>query len=156
MAGEGDGERSRDVVVNRRARHDYQIEETIEAGLVLSGSEVKSLRAGKGQLKDSYARIKDGEAWLVQAHISEYAPAARFGHDPTRPRKLLLHKREIVRLASKLNEKGLTLVPLRIYFKKGRAKVELGLARGKKLYDKRAAIRERDVERELLRARRVR
>lgn len=156
MAGEGDGERSRDVVVNRRARHDYQIEETIEAGLALSGSEVKSLRAGKGQLKDSYARIKDGEAWLVQAHISEYAPAARFGHDPTRPRKLLLHKREIVRLASKLNEKGLTLVPLRIYFKKGRAKVELGLARGKKLYDKRAAIRERDVERELLRARRVR
>ncbi len=146
----------KDVVVNRRARHDYHIEETIEAGLALVGSEVKSLRAGKGQLKDSYARIKDGEVWLVQAHISEYTPAARFGHDPTRPRKLLLHKREIVRLASKVKEKGLTLVPLRIYFKRGRAKVELGLARGKKLYDKRATIRAREAQREIERAQRGR
>jgi SsrA-binding protein len=103
-------------------------------------------------LKDSYARIKNGEAWLVQAHISEYTPAARFGHDPTRPRKLLLHKREIVRLASKVQEKGLTLVPLRIYFKRGKAKVELGLAKGKKLYDKRATIREREAQREIARA----
>lgn len=142
----------RDVVVNRRARHDYEIEETIEAGLVLTGSEVKSLRAGKGQLKDSYARVKNGEVWLLQAHISEYAPAARFGHDPTRPRKLLLHKREIARLGGKVREKGLTLIPLRIYFKHGRAKVELGLARGKKLYDKRAATRERDAQREIERA----
>ncbi|MCX8071115.1 MAG: SsrA-binding protein SmpB [Candidatus Binatia bacterium] len=142
----------RDAVVNRRARHDYHIEETIEAGLVLTGSEVKSLRAGKGQLKDSYARVKNGEVWLLQSHISEYAPAARFGHDPTRPRKLLLHKREIARLAGKVREKGLTLIPLRIYFKNGRAKVELGLARGKKLYDKRAALRERDAQREIERA----
>jgi SsrA-binding protein len=152
MAKEKDKPERRDVVVNRRARHDYHIEETIEAGLVLTGSEVKSLRAGKGQLKDSYARVKDGEVWLLHAHISEYAPAARFGHDPVRPRKLLLHKREIARLAGKVREKGLTLVPLRIYFKNGRAKVELGLARGKKLYDKRAAMRERDAQREIERS----
>jgi SsrA-binding protein len=153
MAGKASSsEGVKDVVVNRKARHDYFIEETIEAGIALTGSEVKSLRAGKGQLKDSYARIKNGEAWLVQAHISEYTPAARFGHDPTRPRKLLLHKREIVRLASKVQEKGLTLVPLRIYFKRGKAKVELGLAKGKKLYDKRATIREREAQREIARA----
>lgn len=142
----------KDVIVNRRARHDYYIEETLEAGLVLTGSEVKSLRAGKGQLKDSYARVRNGEVWLLQSHISEYAPAARFGHDPRRPRKLLLHKREILRLAGKVREKGFTLVPLRIYFKNGRAKVELGLARGKKLYDKRAAMRERDARKEMERS----
>jgi SsrA-binding protein len=144
----------RDVAVNRRARHDYHIEETVEAGLVLSGSEVKSLRAGKAQLKDSHARIQRGEAWLFNAHISEYGPAAQFGHDPTRARKLLLHRREIDRLAGKVQERGLTLVPLRIYFVRGRAKVELGLARGKKLYDKRAALKERETRRELERARR--
>ncbi len=156
MHSQQSADRVKDVVVNRRARHDYHIEETIEAGLALVGSEVKSLRAGKGQLKDSYARIKDGEVWLVQAHISEYTPAARFGHDPTRPRKLLLHKREIVRLASKVKQKGFTLVPLRIYFKRRRAKVELGLARGKKLYDKRATIRAREAQREIERAQRGR
>ena len=142
----------RDVAVNRRARHDYFIEETVEAGLVLSGSEVKSLRAGKAQLKDSHARIHRGEMWLFSAHISEYSPAAQFGHDPTRSRKLLLHRREIDRLEGKVRERGLTLVPLRIYFKHGRAKVELGLARGKKLYDKRATIKERETRRELERA----
>ena len=142
----------RDVAVNRRARHDYFIEETIEAGLVLSGSEVKSLRAGKAQLKDSHARIQRGDAWLFNAHISEYGPAAQFGHEPTRSRKLLLHRREIDRLAGKVKERGLTLVPLRIYFKNGRAKVELGLARGKKLYDKRASIKERETRREVDRA----
>ncbi len=142
----------RDIAVNRRARHDYFIEETIEAGLVLTGSEVKSLRAGKAQLKDSYARIERGEAWLLNAHISEYSPAAQFGHDPTRRRKLLLHAREIARLAGKTKESGLTLVPLRLYFKHGRAKVELGLARGKKLYDKRESIKERESRREMDRA----
>jgi SsrA-binding protein len=142
----------RDIAVNRRARYEYFIEETIEAGLVLTGSEVKSLRAGKAQLKDSYARIERGEVWLVNAHISEYSPAAQFGHDPTRRRKLLLHAREIARLAGKTKESGLTLVPLRLYFKSGRAKVELGLARGKKLYDKRESIKERESRREVDRA----
>ncbi|MCK6557292.1 SsrA-binding protein SmpB [Candidatus Binatia bacterium] len=142
----------RDVAVNRRARHDYFIEETIEAGLVLTGSEVKSLRDGKAQLKDSYGRISRGEVFLFNAHINEYTPASRFGHDPRRTRKLLLHRREIERLGGKIKEKGLTLVPLRIYFKHGRAKVELGLGRGKKLYDKREAIKERETRREVERA----
>jgi len=141
------------ITVNRRARHDFHIEETFEAGLVLTGSEVKSLRAGKAQLKDSYGRIERGEAWLLNAHISEYGPAAQFGHDPTRRRKLLLHGREIARLTGKTKERGLTLVPLRLYFKSGRAKVELGLGRGKRLYDKREATKEREIRRELDRAR---
>ncbi len=142
----------RDVAVNRRARHDFFIEESVEAGLVLTGSEVKSLRAGKAQLKDSYARIDKGEVWLVNAHISEYAASAQFGHEPMRSRKLLLHHREIDRLIGKVKERGLTLVALRLYFKHGRAKVELGLARGKKLYDKRASIKEREAQREVDRA----
>ena len=141
------------ITVNRRARHNFHIEETFEAGLVLTGSEVKSLRAGKAQLKDSYGRIERGEAWLLNAHISEYGPAAQFGHDPTRRRKLLLHGREIARLTGKTKERGLTLVPLRLYFKSGRAKVELGLGRGKRLYDKREATKEREIRRELDRAR---
>ncbi len=145
----------RDIAVNRRARHDYFIEESLEAGLVLTGSEVKSLRAGKAQLKDSYAQLKHGELWLVNAHISEYSPAAQFGHDPVRARKLLLHRREIDRLAGKVKEQGLTLIPMRLYFKQGRAKVELGLARGKKLYDKRESIKAREVRRELDRARKA-
>jgi SsrA-binding protein len=142
----------RDVVVNRRARHDYFIEESVEAGLVLTGSEVKSLRAGKAQLKDSYGQIKKGEVWLFNTHISEYGPSAQFGHEPTRSRKLLLHRREIERLIGKVKERGLTLVPLRLYFKHGRAKVDLGLARGKKLYDKRESIKERESRREMDRA----
>jgi SsrA-binding protein len=146
----------RDIAVNRKARHDYFIEESLEAGLVLTGSEVKSLRAGKAQLKDSYARIERGEAWLFSAHISEYSPSAQFGHEPTRRRKLLLHAREIERLIGKTKESGLTLIPLRLYFKHGRAKVEIGLARGKKLYDKRATIKERESQREMERARRTR
>ena len=145
----------RDIAVNRRARHDYVIEESIEAGLVLTGSEVKSLRAGKAQLKDSYGQIKRGELWLFNAHISEYSPSAQFGHEPTRTRKLLLHRREIERLVGKVKEKGLTLVPLRLYFKRGHAKVELGLGRGKKLYDKREAIKERETRREVDRALRL-
>jgi SsrA-binding protein len=142
----------RDITVNRRARHDYHIEETIEAGLVLVGSEVKSLREGKANLKDSYGRIERGEAWLLNAHISPYDPASQLGHDPTRARKLLLNRREIFRLDGKVKERGYTLVPLRMYFRNGRAKVELALARGKQHHDKRAAIREREVRREMDRA----
>ncbi len=144
--------RTRDITVNRRARHDFHIDEAVEAGIVLTGSEVKSLRAGKAQLKDSYGRIERGEVWLFNAHISPYAAAAQFGHEPTRSRKLLLHRRQIEHLIGKVKERGLTLVPLRLYFKDGRAKVELALARGKKLYDKREATKEREVQREMDRA----
>lgn len=152
MPAKDSGPRTRDITVNRRARHDFFIEETFEAGLVLTGSEVKSLRAGKAQLKDSYGRIERGEVWLFNAHISPYEAAAQFGHEPTRSRKLLLNRREIEHLIGKVKERGLTLIPLRMYFKDGRAKVELGLARGKKLYDKREATKEREVKRELERA----
>ena len=153
MPRNGPSPHEHNITVNRRARHNFHIEETFEAGLVLTGSEVKSLRAGKAQLKDSYGRIERGEAWLLNAHISEYGPAAQFGHDPPRRRKLLLHGREIARLTGKTKERGLTLVPLRLYFKSGRAKVELGLGRGKRLYDKREATKEREIRRELDRAR---
>jgi SsrA-binding protein len=140
------------ICVNRKARHDYIVEETHEAGLMLTGSEVKSLREGRANLKDSYGRVDRGEAFLLNAHISHYPAAHQFNHDPTRTRKLLMHKREILRLMGKVQEKGLTLVPLRLYFRDGHAKVELALARGKKLYDKRSAIREREVRREMERA----
>jgi SsrA-binding protein len=140
------------VCVNRQARHNYFIEEVYEAGLVLLGSEVKSLRDGKANLKDSYARIQKGEAFLVNAHISPYPGANRFNHEPTRARKLLLHEREIERLTGKTKEKGLTLIPLRLYFKSGRAKVELGLARGKKLYDKRETLKRKMADREVERS----
>jgi len=144
--------RNRDIAVNRRARHEFLIEETLEAGIVLVGSEIKALREGKANLKDSYGRIEGDEVWLWNAHISPYAPASQFGHEPTRTRKLLLHREEIARLTGKVKERGLTLVPLRLYFKNGRAKVELALARGKKQHDKRDAIREREVRREMDRA----
>ena len=144
--------RERDISVNRRAFHDYFIDERFEAGLVLVGSEVKSLRAGRANLKDSYARFFGDELFLVGTHVSPYAPASQFGHDPTRHRKLLLHKKEIERLRGKILERGLTLVPLRMYWSKGRAKVELGLGRGKKFHDKREAIRERTERREIDRA----
>lgn len=148
--------RNRDITVNRRARHDFIIEETVEAGMVLVGSEVKALREGKANLKDGYGQIERGELWLSNAHISPYDPASQFGHEPTRKRKLLLHRHEIARLHGKVKERGFTLIPLRLYFKNGRAKVELALARGKKRYDKRAAIREREVRRELDRATKMR
>lgn len=140
------------VCVNRQARHNYFIEEVYEAGLVLLGSEVKSLRDGKANLKDSYARIQKGEAFLVNAHVSPYPGANRFNHEPNRARKLLLHQREIERLTGKTKEKGLTLIPLRLYFKSGRAKVELGLARGKRLYDKRETLKRKMAEREVERS----
>lgn len=146
----------RDIAVNRRAWHDYIIDEKFEAGIMLTGSEVKALRAGKANLKDSYGRIVRNEAWLINAHISPYGPASQFGHEPTRTRKLLLHRSEIERLTTKVKERGFTLIPLRLYFKNGRVKVELGLAHGKKLYDKRAALRDREVRREVDRATKAR
>ena len=146
----------KDICVNRRARHDYFIEETYEAGLVLQGSEVKSLRDGRANLSDSYARIIRGECILLNAHINPYSAANRYNHEPTRTRKLLLHKQEIRRLGGKVREKGLTLVPLRLYFKGGRAKVELGLARGKKLYDKRETLRKKAAQREVERSLKIR
>ena len=139
------------VTQNRKAYHDYHILETIEAGIVLKGTEVKSLRAGRCNLKDSYARIKNGEVWLIGMHISPYENAGYASHDPFRERKLLLHKDEIRRLWRKVQEKGITLVPLKVYFKHGKAKVEIGLATGKRKYDKRADIARRDQERELKR-----
>ena len=140
------------ITTNRKARHDYQILETVEAGIALVGTEVKSLRAGRVNLKDSYAEIRDTEMFLVGAHISPYEEANRFNHEPERQRRLLLHRREILRFGAKTREKGLTLVPLRMYFKANRVKVELGLARGKRMYDKRQAIAQRDAKRELDRA----
>ncbi len=144
------------ISVNRQARHNYFIEETCEAGLVLLGSEVKSMRDGKANLKDSHARIQKGEAFLVNAHISPYPGANQFNHEPTRTRKLLLHKREIARLTGKTKERGFTLIPLRLYFKGGKAKVELALARGKKLYDKRETLRRKMAQREVERSLKVR
>ena len=137
------------VATNRKAFHNFAILETFEAGLVLRGTEVKSLREGQVNFKDCYASVDNGEAWLIGCHISPYHHGSDANHDPERRRKLLLHQREIGRLLGKVAERGLTLVPLRLYFKRGRAKVELGLARGKKLHDKRAAIRERDERREM-------
>ncbi len=145
----------RAIATNRRARHEYEILETLEAGLVLRGTEVKSLRAGQVTFKDAYATIRNDEGWLIGCHISPYSHGTDANHDPERDRKLLLHRRELTRLVGKTAERGLTLVPLRLYFKGGRAKVELGLARGRKLHDKRAAIREREVRREMDKAARA-
>ena len=144
------------VASNRKAFHNFEILETCEAGLVLQGTEVKALREGRADLKESYARVEGTAAWLLGCHISPYAQGNRANHDPLRPRKLLLHRREIDRLLGRVMEKGLTLVPLRLYFKQGRAKVELGLARGRKTLDKRHAIREREERREMDRAIRAR
>jgi SsrA-binding protein len=140
------------VVTNRRARREYFIEETYEAGLVLTGSEIKSVRAGRVNLQDSYAIIREGEAWLVNTHIAPYRQASHQNHDPKRDRKLLLHRHQINRLVGKVQAKGYTIVPLRVYLKNNRAKVEIALARGKKLYDKRDALAKRQAEREMERA----
>lgn len=144
----GTAPEKRTIVTNRQARHDYFILETFEAGVVLTGTEVKSLRAGRGNLKESYAEIQGGEVFLLNCHISPYDFGNRFNHDPLRPRKLLLRKEEIRRLYGKAREKGLTLIPLELYFdKRGWVKVQLALAKGKKLYDKREEIARRDAER---------
>ena len=140
------------VALNRRARHEYDIEDTFEAGLVLTGTEIKSIRAGKVQLADSHARINEGEAWLHGMHIAPYEQGNRTNVEAVRTRKLLLHRAEINRLFGKVNERGLTLVPLAVYLKNGFAKVELGIAKGRKLHDKREAIAEREAKRDQERA----
>lgn len=140
------------VTENRKARHEYHILETYEAGLALTGTEVKSLRAGKANLQDSFARVENAELILYNMHISPYEQGNRFNHEPKRTRRLLMHKQEILRLLGKTREKGLALIPLKVYFKNGLAKVELALAKGKKLYDRREDIAERDARREIDRA----
>ena len=148
------GDRFKDVAQNRKALHEYEIVERIEAGIVLMGSEVKGLRDRGATIRDAYAQVRNDEIYLVGLHIPEYFNA-RFGHEPTRTRKLLLHRREIDSISSAIHEKGLSLIPLRVYFSDGRAKVELGLGRGKKLYDKRRTIAERDARRDAERAMKV-
>jgi SsrA-binding protein len=140
------------ITVNRKAYHDYHIEESFEAGIVLKGSEIKSIRAGKVNLSDAYAKPENGELWLYNSHIASYDAASYNTHEPIRPRKLLLHRKEINSLAGKAVQKGLTLVPLKLYIKHGVAKLELGVARGKKAYDKRETIARRDADREMERA----
>jgi SsrA-binding protein len=137
------------IARNKQAFRDYFISDRYEAGLALLGSEVKSLRGGHANLNDAYAEIREGEVWLVNAHINPYSHATHVNHEPRRPRKLLLHRDEIRRLATKIQERGFTLVPLELYFTSGRAKVEVGLAKGKRQHDKRAAVRDRDVRREM-------
>jgi SsrA-binding protein len=145
--------KDRTVATNRKARHDYFIDETYETGIVLTGTEIKSVRAGRVNLRDSYAQVKKGELWLIDTHIAPYEQAGRSSHEPKRPRKLLMHRREISRLQGKVQEKGYTIIPLRLYFRNNKwVKVEIALARGKRLYDKRRAIRERDAQRETERA----
>ncbi len=145
--------KSRDLITNRKARHDYHILETFEAGIALVGTEVKSLREGKGNLKDSFARVENGELFLYNMHISPYEKGNIFNEDPLRTRKLLMHKKEIHRLAGQVKEKGLTLIPLKVYLnERGLIKVELALAKGKALYDKREDIKRRDANREMEKA----
>ena len=145
-------QRQKDVAVNRRAFHDYFIDERYEAGLVLTGTEVKSLRTGRANLTDGYVRVDRGEAWLENVHISAYAQGGYVNHEPRRPRKLLLHAKEIASLVGKVRQRGYTLIPLRIYFSRNHAKVEVGLGRGKRQYDKRQALAEADAKREMERA----
>ena len=141
------------ATVNRKARYEYHIMETFEAGIELTGTEVKSLRAGKANIQDGYARVENGELLLYNMHISPYDQGNRFNHEPKRPRRLLMHKQEIMKLLGKVREKGFSLVPLKVYFKHGWAKVEIALARGKKLYDRREDVAERDAKRDMERAR---
>ena len=140
------------IAANRKALHDYSIEDTYEAGVALTGTEIKSVRAGRVNLRDGFVQIRNGEAWLLNVHISPYDFGNRENHEPRRERKLLLHRHEIRKLYSKVAERGWTIVPLRIYLKEGRAKVEIALARGRRLYDKRDAVAERDMDRDLQRA----
>ena len=145
--GEVVGEKT--IALNRRARHEFSIEDTIEAGIVLTGTEIKSIRDGKISIAEAYARVEKGEAWLIGAHIAPWAGGNRMNHEPRRDRKLLLHRLEIDRLLGRSKAKGLTIVPLRVYFSRGRAKVELGLARGKQLHDRRRDIADRDSRRDI-------
>ena len=147
-----EADRNRDVAVNRRAYHDYFVDEKLEAGIMLTGSEVKSVRNGRTNLRDGFVRIDGNAAWLENVHISPYEQANIMNVEPLRPRKLLMHRKEIASLIGKVRQKGYTLIPLRVYFKRNHAKVEVGLARGKREYDKREAIAERDAKREIARA----
>lgn len=151
MAGSDGADRNRTIASNRRARRNYTVVDTFEAGIALLGSEVKSMREGRVDLKDSYADVRRGELWLVGAYVAPYEFARDGGHDPERDRKLLMHRREIDRIAGQAAEKGLTLIPLQVYFKKGKVKVELGLAKGRRTVDKRQALRDKDHEREMRR-----
>jgi SsrA-binding protein len=144
------------VATNRKAARDFYLEDRHEAGLVLTGTEIKSIRMGRVNLSEGYVQPRDKELWLINVHIASYDPAGRFGHDPRRPRKLLLHRREINRLMDQIHERGYTIVPVRLYLKSGRAKVEIALARGKRKYDKRQAIAKRDAQRDIDRALRER
>ena len=144
------------VAENRKARHKFTVLDTLECGIALVGSEVKSLRTGRLSLDESYGRVRGGEVWLVGCDIPEYAQASQMNHDPKRPRKLLMHKKEVRKFANQAHEKGLTLVPLKVYFKSGRAKLLLGLCRGRKLHDKREALKKADTKRDLQRAMRTR
>jgi SsrA-binding protein len=152
MKASGNDDGIKVVASNRRAGHDYFLEDRFEAGLALLGTEIKSVRAGRVQLREAYVDVRGREAFLLNAHIATYDPASRENHDPLRPRKLLLHKKEIARLADGMRLKGYTIVPTKMYLRKGRAKIEIALARGKKHYDKRQAIAERDSQREMARA----
>jgi SsrA-binding protein len=156
MAKDSAGEGRKIAATNRKARHEYFLEESFEAGLVLVGSEIKSIRAGRVNLRDGYVAVVDGELWLMNVHIADYAQASVFGHDPLRPRKLLLRRKEIARIITRIQEKGYPVVPTHMYRVRGVAKVEIPLAVGKKQYDKRAAIAKRDSERQIDRALRER
>jgi SsrA-binding protein len=151
-APDGGKDNERVIARNRKARHNYVVLDTLECGLVLVGSEVKSLRAGRVSLEEAYGRVRAGELWLVGCDIQEYVEANRFNHDPRRPRKLLLHRREIRRFAAQASERGLTLVPLKMYFKRGRAKVLMGVCRGRQKYDKREAMKKAEAKRDMQRA----
>ncbi|OGO61232.1 MAG: SsrA-binding protein [Chloroflexi bacterium RBG_19FT_COMBO_48_23] len=144
--------KTKTITVNRKAYHDYHILESMEAGIVLTGTEIKSIRSGRVNIRDAYAKPEAGELWLVNAHIASYQAASQFNHEPNRPRKLLLHRRQIDELSGMVTQKGLTLVPLKLYIKRGVAKLELGVAKGKKLHDKREAMARRETEREIGRA----
>ena len=147
---------SKTITVNRKAYHDYHILESLEVGIVITGTEIKSIRAGRVNIRDAYAKPGDGELWLFNAHIAGYQAGSHYSHEPSRPRKLLLHRRQIDELTGMVTQKGLTLVPLKLYIKRGIAKLELGTARGKKKYDKRETMARRDTEREIERALKVR
>lgn len=144
--------KNKTITVNRKAFHDYFVEDSVEAGLVLTGTEIKSIRQGRVNIRDAYARPEDGELWLLNCHIAPYKEGNRYNHPPTRPRKLLLHKKEIAGLSMDVEKRGLTLVPLKMYLKNGRAKIELGLVKGKKIHDKRQSISKRESERDIAQA----
>lgn len=145
-------EAERSIAVNRKALHDYEVLSSVEAGLALTGTEIKSIREGRVNLREGYVRVENGEAWLHNTHIAQYAQGNRFNHEPLRKRKLLLHREEIEELERETSQKGLTLVPLRLYYKRGMAKLQLALVRGRKAYDKREAIADREVQRQIARA----